>query len=179
MIVGSIARRYAKALFGLALEQGRVEPWSDALVALQGAIDGSADLQDVLENPVYSKEQRRAVVGQLAQALRLDADPANLLALLAERNRLGYLARIVQTFRELADAKLGRVRAKVTSAAPIDDASANAMALRLAGAANAKVIVEREVDPSLLGGVVAQVGSLVFDGSVRTQLEDLRRQLKR
>jgi len=70
------------------------------------------------------------------------------------------------------------VRARVTSAAPIDDDSANAMALRLAGATNARVIVEREVDPALLGGVVAQVGSLVYDGSVRTQLEDLRKQLK-
>jgi F-type H+-transporting ATPase subunit delta len=179
MIVGSIARRYAKALFGLALEQGRVEAWSDALVALQGAIDGSPDLQDVLENPVYSKDQRRAVVGQLAQALRLDGHPASLLSLLAERNRLGYLSAIVQTFRELTDAQLGRVRARVTSAAPLDDDAANAMALRLAGAANAKVIVERQVDPSLIGGVVAQVGSLVFDGSVRSQLEDLRRQLKR
>jgi F-type H+-transporting ATPase subunit delta len=179
MIVGSIARRYAKALFGLALEQGRVEAWSDALVALQGAVDGSPDLQDVLENPVYSKEQRRAVVGQLAQALRLEGDPASLLSLLADRNRLGYLSAIVQTFRELTDGQLGRVRAKVTSAAPIDDATANAMALRLAGATNSRVIVEREVDPALLGGVVAQVGSLVFDGSVRTQLEDLRRQLKR
>jgi F-type H+-transporting ATPase subunit delta len=178
MIVGSIARRYAKALFGLALEQGRVEAWSDALVALQGAIDGSPDLQDVLENPVYTKEQRRAVVAQLAAALRLEGDPASLLALLADRNRLGYLASIVQTFRELTDAKLGRVRARVTSAAPLDDATATAMALRLAGAANAKVIVERHVDPSLIGGVVAQVGSLVLDGSVRTQLEDLRRQLK-
>jgi len=179
MIVGSIARRYAKALFGLAVELGRVEPWAEALTALQGAIDGSPDLQDVLGNPIYSKDQRRAVVSELAQALRLDAEPANLLALLADRNRLTYLPGIVATFRELTDGHLGRIRARVRSAAPLDDASANAMALRLAAATNSRVIVEREVDPSLLGGVVAQVGSLVFDGSVHTQLEDLRRQLKR
>jgi F-type H+-transporting ATPase subunit delta len=179
MIVGSIARRYAKALFGLAVEQGRVEAWSDALVALQGAVDSSPDLQDVLENPVYSKEQRRTVVAKLAAALHLDADPANLLALLGDRNRLGYLAAIVVTFRELSDAKLGRVRAKITSAVPLDDDAAAAMALRLSGASNAKVLLEQHVDPALLGGVVAQVGSLVFDGSVRAQLEDLRRQLKR
>jgi len=179
MIVGSIARRYAKALFGLAVEQGRVESWSDALVALQGAIDGSPELQDVLENPAYSKEQRRMVVGKLAGALRLDADPANLLALLSERNRLGYLSAIVATFRELSDAKLGRVRAKVTSAVPLDEDSATAMALRLSAASSARVLLEQSVDPALLGGVVAQVGSLVFDGSVRSQLEDLRRQLKR
>lgn len=179
MIVGTIARRYAKALFGLAVEQERVEAWSDALVVLQGVFDGSTELQDVLENPVYSKDQRRSVVGKLASALRLDADPANLLSLLADRNRLGYLSAIVFTFRELSDAQLGRVRAKVTSAVPLDPASASAMALRLSAASHAKVLLEQHVDPALLGGVVAQVGSLVFDGSVRSQLEDLRRQLKR
>jgi F-type H+-transporting ATPase subunit delta len=178
MIMGSIARRYAKALFGLAVEQGRLETWTEALVTLQGAIDGSAALQDVLSNPVYSKEQRRAIVGALAGALSLDDDPRNLLHLLAERNRLGHLQAIVRTFRELADAKLGRIRAQVTSAVPLADTDADAIALRLAQAASAKVLLERSVDPALLGGVVARVGSLVYDGSVRTQLEDLRRQLK-
>jgi F-type H+-transporting ATPase subunit delta len=178
MITGSIARRYAKALFGLATEQDRLEVWSDALVALQEAIDGSPDLQDVLSNPVYSKEQRRAIVGKLAGALKLDSEPANLLFLLADRNRLGYLAAIVATFRELADAGLGRLRAKVTSAALLDPAAVGAMAERLSQATNKKVLLDRDVDPALLGGVVAQVGSLVYDGSIRTQLEDLRRQLK-
>ena len=178
MIMGSIARRYAKALFGLAVEQGRVEAWSDALVALQKAVDGSPDLQDVLSNPVYSKEQRRAIVGKLAAALGLDAEPTSLLFLLAERNRLGYLPAIVRTFGELADLKLGRVRAKVTTAVPLDGAAAQAIADRLSQSTRATVLVDRQVDPALLGGVVAQVGSLVFDGSLRTQLEDLRRTLK-
>jgi F-type H+-transporting ATPase subunit delta len=178
MIMGSIARRYAKALFSLAVEKARVEAWSDALIALQGAIDGSPDLQDVLSNPVYSKEQRSAIVGQLAAALRLEDDPKNLLHLLADRNRLRYLAQIVATYRELADAQLGRLRAKVTSAVPLDPQAAQAMADKLSQATKQKVLLDREVDPALLGGVVAQVGSLVYDGSVRTQLEDLRRTLK-
>lgn len=178
MITGSIARRYAKALFGLANEQGRLEAWSDALVALQGAVDGSPDLQDVLSNPIYSKDQRRAIVAKLAAALRLDPEPSNLLFLLGDRNRLGYLAAIVATFRELADAKLGRLRAKVTSATPLDPAAVSAIAERLSHATNAKVLLERAVDPALLGGAIAQVGSIVYDGSIRTQLEDLRRQLK-
>jgi F-type H+-transporting ATPase subunit delta len=178
MIMGSIARRYAKALFGLAVEQNRVEAWSDALVALQKAVDDSADLQDVLSNPVYSKEQRRAIVEQLARALRLDAEPTHLLYLLAERNRLGYLDAIVRTFRELSDAKLGRVRAKVTTAVPLEAPALAAIATRLGQATSATVLVDRQVDPAILGGVVAQVGSLVFDGSLRTQLEDLRKTLK-
>ena len=79
---------------------------------------------------------------------------------------------------ELADVELGRVRARVTSAVPLDDASVAAIAEKLAASTQKKVLVERVVDPAILGGVVAQVGSLVYDGSVRTQLEDLRKTLK-
>lgn len=178
MIMGSIARRYARALFSLAVETDRVEPWSDALLALKTVVEGSPDLRDVLSNPVYTKDQRRAIVGQLAAAHRLDAEPANLLFLLADRSRLGYLGAVVETFRALADAKLGRLRAKVTSAVPLDAAASQAMADRLSQATRATVLLDRTVDPALLGGVVAQVGNFVYDGSVRTQLEDLRRTLK-
>ena len=88
MIMGSIARRYAKALFGLAVESDRVEAWSASLQTLQQVVEGSPDLQDVLSNPVYSKEQRRAIVEKLAAALSLDAAPRHLLYLLGDRNRL-------------------------------------------------------------------------------------------
>jgi F-type H+-transporting ATPase subunit delta len=179
MISGSIARRYAKALFGLAVDSGRVEPWANALVSLAQVVEGSPDLQDVLANPVYSRDQRRAIVEKLAAALSLDAEPRDLLFLLGDRNRLAYLGAIVQTFRDLADAHLGRVRAKVTSAVALDDQAAQSIADKLSQATKAKVLLDRTVDPAILGGAVAQVGSLVYDGSVRTQLEDLRQQLKR
>jgi F-type H+-transporting ATPase subunit delta len=179
MIPGSIARRYAKALFSLAVEKGRIEPWSDSLLALGQAIEGSAELRDVLQNPAYPRETRAAVMARLTEPLRLDAEPAALLQLLGERNRLGGLTAIVAAFRELADVELGRVRARVTSAVPLDDAAVNAIAERLSAATQKKVLVERAVDPAILGGVVAQVGSVVYDGSIRTQLEDLRSTLKR
>lgn len=178
MISGSIARRYARALFGLAVEQGRVEAWSDALVALQAAVDGSPDLQDVLSNPVYSRDQRREIVRRLAGALSIEADPTSLLLLLGDRNRLRYLASIVSTFRDLADAQLGQVRAQVTTAVPLDAAAERAIADKLAAATRTKVLIERQVDPALLGGVIARVGSFVFDGSIRSQLEAMRRELK-
>ena len=179
MIMGSIARRYAKALFGLAVDADRVEAWATALLSLQQVIDGSADLQDVLSNPVYSKEQRRAIVEKLAAALSLEAAPRDLLFLLGDRNRLSYLPAIVTTFRDFADAHLGRLRAKVTSAVKLEDGQAQSIADKLSQATKMKVLLDRAVDPAILGGVVAQVGSLVYDGSVRTQLEDLRQQLKR
>jgi F-type H+-transporting ATPase subunit delta len=178
MIMGSIARRYAKALFALAVDTGRVEAWSNSLLGLKAAVEGSPDLRDVLSNPVYSREQRRAIVEKLAAALSLDPEPRNLLFLLGDRNRLSYLAAVVDTFRDFADQHLGRLRAKVTSAVKLDEAAAQAIADKLSQATKAQVLLDRVVDPAILGGVVAQVGSLVYDGSVRTQLEDLRQQLK-
>ncbi len=178
MIMGSIARRYAKALFGLAVESGRVEAWATSLLTLKQLVDGAPDLQDVLANPVYTRDQRRAIVEKLAAALSLDAQPRDLLYLLGDRNRLAYLGAIVATFQGLADQHLGRVRAKVTSAVALDEAAAQSIADKLSQATKAKVLLDRAVDPAILGGVVAQVGSLVYDGSVRTQLEDLRQQLK-
>jgi|SRR6266496_1147115 len=178
MIVGSIARRYAKALFDLAVEQGKLEAWSESLLSLKQAVESSDELRDVLVNPIYAKEQRRAIAGKLVAALRLDADPANLLYLLGDRNRLVYLGAIADRFRELADAKLGLLRAQVTSAVPLDAAAAQSIADKLARATGSKVILNRAVDEGLLGGVVAEVGNLTYDGSVRTQLEDLRKTLK-
>jgi F-type H+-transporting ATPase subunit delta len=179
MIPGSIARRYAKALFGLALEKGRIEPWSEGLLALARSIDASAELRDVLQNPAYTREVRAAVVARLAQGLALEAEPAALVSLLADRDRLAGVGAIAAAFRELADVELGRLRARVTSAVPLDDAAVHAIAEKLSAATQKKVLVERAVDPAILGGVVAQVGSTVYDGSLRTQLEDLRSTLKR
>ena len=178
MIVGTIARRYAKALFDLAVEARKVEPWVESLVALQKTVDGSPELRAVLANPVYTKEQRQGIAAQLARSLGLDPEPTHLLALLADRNRLAYLGGIADVFGRLADEKLGRVRARVTSAVALLPAEAQALSDRLAAAARAQVILEAAVDPALLGGVVAQVGSFVYDGSLRSQLEDLRRTLK-
>jgi F-type H+-transporting ATPase subunit delta len=177
MIVGSIARRYAKALFSLAVEQGRVEQWSTDLARLKEAVS-NPELKDVLENPIYVKDQRRAIAQKLAAALALDPTVTSFVLLLADRDRFSHLPAVIDTFGALADEKLGRIRARVVSAVPLDSTVAQAISTKLAAATKAEVILDRAIDPAILGGVVAQVGSLVFDGSVRTQLEDLRRTLK-
>ncbi len=175
---GSVARRYAKALFSLALESGRVEAWSDALGALGQALRDAPELAEALGDPVHTREERRELVEKLAGALKLEREPANLLLLLADRNRLDRTADVLRAFGELADAQLGRLRARLTSAVPLEPDALDALAGKLSDLTRATVLLERQVEPALLGGVVAQVGSLVYDGSVRTQLEDLRRSLK-
>jgi F-type H+-transporting ATPase subunit delta len=178
MIVGSIPRRYARALFELAVEQGKVEPWAESLASLKQAVESSDELRDVLVNPIYAREQRRAIAAKLVAALKLDPEPANLLYLLGDRNRLAYLSSVVDAFGALADRKIGRLRASVTSAVPLEPKVAAELAERIARATQAQVILDAKTDPQLVGGVVAQVGHLTYDGSIRTQLEDLRRSLK-
>ena len=178
MIVVAIARRYAKALFSLADEQGQVEQWSSGLDALGRALQSSPELRETLASPLFDKDQRRNVVAALARQLTLAETPTNFLLLLADRDRLAYLPAVIQTFRDLADARLGRSRAKVTSAVPLSAEETRRIAEQLARSQKGEVIVESSVDPALLGGVVAQVGSLVYDGSVRSQLEELRRAMK-
>jgi len=190
MIVGSIARRYAKALFSLADEKGQIEQWSKGLEVLRHLL-ALPELRDALSNPAMEREQRRSLAKGLSVAvelaspkllaaavLGLEEDVRNLLLLLADRNRLAYLPAILDDYRALADQRLGRVRAKVTSAVPLAADEARRISDKLAEATKAQVIVETAVDPALLGGVVAQVGSVVYDGSVRAQLEELRRAMK-
>ena len=175
---GSVARRYARALFGLAVESGRVEAWNDSLASLARVLREAPEVAESLGDPVHTREERRAIIEKLVTALKLEREPGNLLLLLADRNRLDRTADVLRAFAELADAHLGRLRARLTSAVPLRPEALEALAARLSDLTRTTVLLERQVDPALLGGAVAQVGSLVYDGSVRTQLEDLKRTLK-
>ncbi len=178
MASGSVARRYAKALFGLAIENGKVEAWSESLATFAAVLRATPELAALLADPLHSREDRQAIAGRLGATLSLDREPANLLLLLGDRNRLRQLPDVLRAFGELADAHLGRLRAKVTTAVALDGETLAALARRLSEVTRAQVLLERSVEPALLGGAVTQVGNLVYDGSVRTQLEDLRRSLK-
>jgi F-type H+-transporting ATPase subunit delta len=102
----------------------------------------------------------------------------NFLRLLVDRNRLHHLEGIARVFGDMADARAGRVRAKVVSAFDLQDVAASRLSKSLERATGREVVLDRQVEKSLLGGAVANVGGKVYDGSLQTQLEELRRQLK-
>jgi F-type H+-transporting ATPase subunit delta len=173
-----IARRYAKALFELAVEDGGFEQTGRELVALRSAFESDPSLVVALSSPLTTREDRLGVAEALVAAIRPGPTLANTLRLLADRRRLADLPAIERTYRELADEKAGRVRARLVSAAPLSEETAALIGAALAQATQRTVVVERAVDPALLGGAVAQVGSQVFDGSIRNQIEQLKQQLK-
>ena len=176
MVNVSIARRYARALLeasGAAADQ--------VLAELQGfvlTLESSAELNDVFSNPAYARAQRQAVLEGLLTAKPLNVALANTLRLLNDRNRISNAGDIARVYRDLVDVRMGRVRGKVTSATPLDAAQLKAVEESLQKLTQRDVLLEATVDKRLLGGMTAQVGSLVYDGSLRNQLEQLARDLR-
>jgi len=174
MISGSLARRYARALFDVAVEKGTYERIGDEIDVLAKAYEGSRDLAEALTNPIFPRAQRRAVVEAILQ--RADASPTvrNFVLLLLEAERIPQLPAIARELRVLVDEKAGRVQAEVTSAAPLEREQVTKIQGALERLSGKSVVLEARQDPDLLGGVVAKVGDMVYDGSVRTTLELMR-----
>lgn len=179
MIPASVARRYARALLALGLEDGRSEKYGEELEAVAAALETSAEARDLVLNPGYTKAQRQAVVDTLAQTFSLSPVVVNFLRLLVDRRRIGELDAIARAYRELVDAQVGRIRAVVTSAWPLSQEELSRLRDAIAAAARRSIVLETKTDPSLVGGLVTQVGVTVYDGSIKTQLERMREELKR
>jgi F-type H+-transporting ATPase subunit delta len=177
-VIGSISRRYARALLEVAGPQGSADAVADELESLSAALAVSDDLRNVLFNPAFDRQQRQLVVEGLIGALKLGATVGNLACLLVDRDRFRHLGAIAQSYREIADEQAGRARASVRTAVALPAEIAPKLEVALSAAVSRKVSLETRVDPGLLGGAVAQVGSLLFDGSVKTELENLRSTLK-
>jgi F-type H+-transporting ATPase subunit delta len=131
----------------------------------------------LFENPTIAAERRKAVFKGIADSLSYEAHVRNFLNLLIERNRLDLLSDIVTAYQKLLDEKLGIVRAHVTSASPLDDTQQRNIASKLEQVTGKQVRVELSVDPALIGGVVARVGSTIYDGSIRQQLQVFKQRL--
>ena len=179
MVNVSIARRYARALLDVAAEGQRTDAIADQLASLVKAFNQSPELSDVLLNPAYTRAQRTQVIEAVIKMMgNVEPGLANTLRLLVDRNRLVYLPDIARVFRDLSDARAGRVRGHVTSATKMTPDALEQLRKNLQQITQRDVILESREDASLLGGASAQVGSVLYDGSVRTQLEQLRRSLK-
>lgn len=171
------ARRYAKALLALAREGGREEAVGAELEEFSGLLAEHSQLRDALLRSWVKGPDRRGVAQ--AVAVRMGCSPLirNFVGLLAERGRLDHLREIGQAYRQLVDESLGRVRARVRTVVPLADPERRQLAERLGRATGKTVVVEDQLDPTLLGGFIAQVGSLVLDGSLDGQLARLRGRL--
>ena len=178
MVEGSLSRRYAKALFQLAKEAGNEEIICREIDEFLAAYS-SSELQAVLTNPAFGIDVRQKVLKQVVQNQQLSLLSSHFLSLLLERDRLGHLGGIANRFRRLLNDAKGRVEAKVVSASALDSTMVENLSARLRGLSGKEVILQQEVDPTLLGGLMVELEGKVYDGSIRTQLEKMKQRIAR
>ena len=175
--MSTLAERYALAVFELGTESGQLQQLTDQLRALSDAYASSSDLRGVLDNPLVDEAKRSAVIDTLAARLGLGRLAKNTVRLLARRHRVSLIVDLARALGRLADERAGIVRATVTSARPLPDTFCRQLTSELERLTRRKILLERQLDPSLLGGVVTRVGDNVIDGSLKGRLADLERQL--
>jgi F-type H+-transporting ATPase subunit delta len=173
--VAAAQRIYAKALFEAAQDAGRVDAVDRDFGAFAEALDGSPELTAFLGNPQVETVAKIDVLGQLAEGG--DDFVRNVLRLLAEKGRGGEIAQVYVEFRAFVDRAQGRVAVELTTAHELSDDEARSIVSKIEQSSGRAVEATRNVDPSLIGGMILQAGSLRVDASVRGRLERLRREL--
>ena len=178
MIDTTLAKRYATALVEIAQEQNALDKYAADLDALSKLVEESRDFREVLINPVFTKEDKKKIAGPVLQKMGADPMVINFVYLLIDRKRIEQLTGIEKAFRAKVDEIRGITRGQVTSAEPLEQAELAQLTEKLANITGKQVIVTTKVDPTLIGGLVAKVGDMVFDGTIRTQLNQLKESLK-
>ena len=178
MSLRTSANRYAKALFDVALAEkndlAQVDRDLEAVVAM---MHDSPDLAKAAGRPGVTDAARTSLIEAVADKMGLTAPVKKLLVLLADSRKLNLVPDLAASYRERLLNHQNIVRAEVTSAAPLSPEKTKALQDSLSQVTGKKVDLSVRVDPELLGGVVARIGSTVYDGSVKTQLERMRQQL--
>ena len=174
---GSVARRYARAMMRIGEETHTYEKLGRELRSLAGAMNLSQELTQTLANPAIPRSDRRKVLEAVAVRVGGSKLTVHLAFLLLDRERVAALPDVARELDAMIDDKVGRVRAEVVSAEPLSPAQEGQLKKVLEQASGRSVQMEKRQDPELLGGVVAKVGDVLYDGSLRSQLERMRQTL--
>lgn len=174
MTQSPIARRYAKALIDLCAESKNHAVIGKQLETFAETWSNSPELQAVLRGGHASFADKKEILAKIFARFLFAPTTRNFLFVLLESQRLDHLPEMVEAFNEMLDETMGRVRATVTSAVPLDKAELARIQNALGRLTKKQVTLDARVDPNLIGGVVTTVGNVVLDGSVKTQLESLR-----
>lgn len=168
------ARRYARAIFELATEEGEVDEWSRRLSLVRDLLSDPR-VAAVLTNPTIDVHRRMELVS--AAPHELDPEATNLARLLIESHRVGQIVGVAEEYEFLADAAAGRVRATVITAVELDPEARDLITNQLSKRLGKEVRLLAKVDKGIIGGLKLQYGDRLIDASLATKLQQLRRQL--
>lgn len=174
----SAAERYARALVELGQEEGLVEQFLGDLNTFKAVLDlDGVDVLGTLAHPGFSLEERRGVLNDVLGQLSLHAHVANFLRITLDKGRFAIVPAIIARYTAAADALAGRVRARVTTAVELSPELEKSIQQALASATGKTILLDKTVDPLIIGGVVAEVEGRIYDASLRTRLVNLRQSL--
>ncbi len=179
MVSGSLARRYAKAVFELGSKQNNLDKIGADLRSLAKAWKDSAELETTLTSPAIRRTDRKKILDAIMQRIGVTPTTTNLMYLLLDGERMASVPAIARELDRMIEAKAGRVQAEIVSAKPLDPAQLSQITASLEKLSGKKVSVTHREDADLLGGVVAKLGDTVYDGSLRTQLRNMRDELSK
>ncbi|MEM9502113.1 MAG: F0F1 ATP synthase subunit delta [Pseudomonadota bacterium] len=177
-IQASLSGRYAVALFDLASENGTVTAVESDLEKLGAALAESDELREATTNPQLSRSAQGQAIAGVAMHLGIGELTANFLGVLAANRRLGSLGDMIRAFKTIAAAQRGEVTANVTSAHPLSEEQLATLKTKLTAREGRTVMLDADVDPDLLGGLVVTIGSQRIDASIRTRLNSLAQAMK-
>lgn len=174
-----VAGRYAKALFEIARLTHEDEEIAAELEALSAALKGTPAIEKTLAHPSLKTAEKRELLGRIFQEKRRPfyATLLDFFTVLFRKNRFVLIHEITASFRRIADEAKGQGTAEIRTAAPLDPALETAIVSRLEKIAGARIAAKKELDPALLGGVVIKIKNKIIDGSVKTRIENLRKEL--
>lgn len=177
MSKGSLARRYARALMAIGIDNGNYGAIGRQAGTLAQAMKTSEELTTVLTNPAFPRADREKILLAVLDKTNPSAVVKNFTRLLLDRERIGALPDISRELNAMIDDHDGRVKAVVSSAKALSQAQLTQLKSMLEKLSGKQVQIESNEDPELLGGVVAKVGDIIYDGSLRTQLAQMRHNL--
>lgn len=177
MIKSRLARRYARALFELAKEAGKIEEVGRDLGVVDTVFRTDAKVRDGLTTPVLGRDVKGRVLDALIGATGVHATVGNFLRVLLDARKMALLPEVAVRYAAMADEATGKLRGVAAAPMPLGGEDLAKLSAALTKALGKEVILEAKTDPSLLGGVVAQVGNMVYDASVRTQLQRMKESL--
>jgi F-type H+-transporting ATPase subunit delta len=177
MVTGSLARRWAKALFAIGEEQGNLLGLTREVQRVAETWEESEELRNAMSNPAVGHEARTQVWESLQRRLGVTRIGRNFFMLLLTKGRLAELPAIARELQVLGDRKDNRLRAEVSSAAAIGEDVVTRLRMALQKATGSSITVNTSVEPGLIGGLVTRIGDMMYDGSVKTQLARAKEQM--
>jgi len=175
----AISRRYARALLLIGKDDGKAEVYKQELDSIARLVANEKGLELALTNPLYNTVARKKVLQLVIEKLNLSKAVRSFLFLLFDKGRIGFLGTINEFYQKLADELKNVARASLVSANELSAETVEKIRATLSKMTGKDIVLDVKVDQSLIGGVVSRIGDLVLDGSIKTQLLNMRESLKR